>query len=100
MTSDNTSARTNGAPAMSASNERSSRRAPKRCAGGCSFQDRLDPLCLEAFQMVLHLLQLLRGVPLPIQDLPGHSQRVARAVGLRRIPGKSLVGQVGIVLDR
>jgi hypothetical protein len=57
-------------------------------------------LLLETLEVVLHRFELFRGVPLPVRDFAGDPQRIARAVGLRRIAREPLVRQVGVILDR
>ena len=48
----------------------------------------------------LHFGEALGRVRLPRLDLADHAQRLAAAVGLGRVAGKALVGEVGIVLER
>ena len=50
--------------------------------------------------MVEHPLEHLGGVALPVVDLADDAQRVAGAVGPRGVAGESLVGDVGVVLER
>ncbi len=65
-----------------------------------SVLDRLDAQPLEMRQVVLHGLELLGRVSLPIGDFADDPERIAGAVRLRRIARELLVGQVGIVLER
>src|SRR6516225_9048522 len=62
--------------------------------------NRLEALFLQAFEMVLHFLQSLGGVAFPIRDLACDAERFTGAVGLRWIPRKFFVCQVGVVHDR
>ena len=50
--------------------------------------------------MVQHGLEHFWGMAHPVLDLPGDSQRLPGPVGLGRIAGEALVGQVGVILER
>ncbi len=50
--------------------------------------------------MVQHAFQHLRGMTLPALQLGHHAQRLAGPVGLRGVARESLVGHVGVVLER
>src|SRR5204862_5117130 len=60
---------------------------------------RETPSC-ESRESILHRLERFRGVSLPVCDLTRDPQRTARAIGLRRIPAKLLVRQIGIFFKR
>lgn len=53
--------------------------------------DRLAALFLQACEIVLHFLQPLGRVALPIPDVARDPERLAGAVGLRGISRKFLV---------
>lgn len=72
----------------------------QRRASADSVLDGLDAKLPESLQVVLHRFELFGGVPLPIRDLAGDAQRIARAVGPGRIARVPLVGQIGVVFDR
>src|SRR5690606_18287656 len=77
------------------------RRRPRRGTGGSSSGRSIDDLGaafgFHSGEEVLHLFEALRGVALPFGDLADDSQRRARAVGLGRVAGEFLVGQVRVV---
>lgn len=50
--------------------------------------------------MVLHVLELLGGVPQPFGDLAQDAQRRLRTIGSGRVAGEFPVGEVGIVDER
>ena len=52
------------------------------------------------FEMVFHRLELLGRMRLPITNLAEDPQRMAGAVGFRRIAREFLVRQVRIVFER
>jgi hypothetical protein len=62
--------------------------------------DRLDALRLQPLEMVLYGLELLGRMPLPFRHLADNPERFVGALGERRIAGKFLARQIGIVLDR
>src|SRR5690606_26276464 len=69
-------------------------------AGTARSVDDLGPaLGLHPREGSLHLRQPLGRMRLPLLDLADNAERFARAVGLSRIAGKALVGEVGIVLE-
>jgi len=61
--------------------------------------DCLDAEPLELFKLAPHVLEHLRGVRLPVQDLASHSQWLPGAVGPRRVAREPLVRQVGVILE-
>jgi hypothetical protein len=54
----------------------------------------------ESFKAVLHGLERLRGVLLPIRDLADDAERVPGAERLRRITSQPCVRQIRVLLDR
>ena len=61
--------------------------------------DRLDAETFQHLKVIPHVLEHLRRMPFPAQNLAHHPQRVAGPVGPRRVPRKLLVRQIGIVLE-
>src|SRR5262245_60380881 len=62
--------------------------------------DRLDTLLLEPLEKIFHSFELIRRVPLPVNDLAHYLQRLSIAIRLRLITWELPVRQIGVVLDR
>jgi len=60
-----------------------------------SVVDCLDAKLLDAFEVVLHRLKDIGGVPFPVREFAHDQWRVARAVRLRRVAGEFLVREFG-----
>jgi len=62
--------------------------------------DDVETLLPELREVVQHAFQHLGRVALPALQLGDDAQRVAGPIGLRGVAGESLVGHVGVVLER
>lgn len=62
--------------------------------------DDVEPLLTELREVVQHAFQYFGVVALPALQLGGDAQRVLGPVRLRGVAGKSLVGDVRVVLKR
>jgi hypothetical protein len=63
--------------------------------GRSSVVDCLDAKTLELFKVVPHVLEHLRGVSLPVQDLADYTQWLPGAVDLVGLPGNLLSVRLG-----
>jgi hypothetical protein len=65
----------------------------------CSLVYRLHARSLQLVKVRPHGGMRFGGVTLPLQHLADHPQRLSSSIRPRRVPGKLLVCEDGVVLD-